>query len=141
MRAYRSFRIIVVCLIIGLIAGLLCYVAVCLKPFLKYDDSLDAFGVHGVGGFLGAVLTGVLVSEELYRAGSGSALPPANMPRPLVQLLAALVAVGYTFVVTVILVKAIDLVWGFLAVNAFGDETVPSSAKPARRPRRVTKTA
>jgi Amt family ammonium transporter len=101
--------------VIGLLAGLLCYVAVCLKPFLKYDDSLDAFGVHGVGGFLGAILTGVFVSEELYRAGSGSALTPAfdNLPRPLIQLLAALVSVGYTFVVTVILVKGIDLAFGF----------------------------
>ena len=38
---------------------MVCYAAVCLKPSFKYDDSLDAFGVHGVGGFLGAVLTGV----------------------------------------------------------------------------------
>jgi ammonium transporter len=101
-------------LVIGLLAGLLCYVAVCLKPFLKYDDSLDAFGVHGVGGFLGAILTGVFVSEELYRAGSGSSLPAAiNMARPLIQLVAALVAVAYTFVVTLILVKGIDLAFGF----------------------------
>ena len=41
-------------LVIGLFAGIVCYVAVCLKPLFKYDDSLDAFGVHGVGGFLGA---------------------------------------------------------------------------------------
>ncbi len=46
-------------LAIGLIAGVVCYFSVTLKPFFKYDDSLDAFGVHGVGGFLGAVLTGV----------------------------------------------------------------------------------
>src|SRR5207244_4165897 len=37
-------------LAVGLLAGVVCYVAVCLKPFCKYDDSLDAFGVHGVGG-------------------------------------------------------------------------------------------
>ena len=53
-------------LAIGLIAGVVCYVAVCLKPLFKYDDSLDAFGVHGVGGFLGAILTGVFASAALY---------------------------------------------------------------------------
>src|SRR5262249_17486437 len=57
---------------IGALAGVVCYVAVCLKPRFKYDDSLDAFGVHGVGGFLGAVLTGVFVSASFYLAGGGS---------------------------------------------------------------------
>src|SRR4051812_23746533 len=49
-------------LLIGLIAGGVCYAMVTLKPLFKYDDSLDAFGVHGVGGFLGAVLTGVFAT-------------------------------------------------------------------------------
>ena len=44
---------------------------VCLKPRFKYDDSLDAFGVHGVGGFLGALLTGVFASAALYNAAAG----------------------------------------------------------------------
>ena len=102
-------------LAIGLIAGAVCYGAVCLKPFLKYDDSLDAFGVHGVGGFLGAVLTGVFASAVLYKAGSGSDLPKAynDLPRPLIQLIAASVALVYTFVVSLVLVKGIDLLWGF----------------------------
>jgi ammonium transporter len=102
-------------LFIGLVAGLVCYGAVCLKPFLKYDDSLDAFGVHGVGGFLGAVLTGFLASEVLYKAGSGSELTVTTMglPRPAVQLIAASVAAVYAFVVSLVLVKGIDLAWGF----------------------------
>ncbi|MBV9121977.1 MAG: ammonium transporter, partial [Planctomycetes bacterium] len=49
-------------LVIGLIAGMVCYGSVLLKPYFQYDDSLDAFGVHGVGGFLGAILTGVFAS-------------------------------------------------------------------------------
>jgi Amt family ammonium transporter len=102
-------------LVIGLLAGVVCYTVVCLKPFFHYDDSLDAFGVHGVGGFLGAVLTGVFASAVLYKAASGSDLPSAynNLPRPLVQLLAATVAAVFSFVVTFVLVKAIDSVWGF----------------------------
>jgi ammonium transporter len=98
---------------IGLVAGVVCYVAVSLKPFLKYDDSLDAFGVHGVGGFLGALLTGFLASDILYKAGSGTPLPDVTMPRPVVQLIAALISVGYSFLVTIFLVKIIDMTWGF----------------------------
>ena len=52
-------------LIIGVIAGIVCYIAVCLKPVFKYDDSLDVLGVHGVGGFIGAILTGVLCYEAV----------------------------------------------------------------------------
>jgi ammonium transporter, Amt family len=100
-------------LFIGLAAGVVCYVAVCLKPFLKYDDSLDAFGVHGVGGFLGAVLTGVFAYEALVKAGSGNALPPAVAPRVVVQFLAAAVAIVFSFVLTLVLVKFIDVAWGF----------------------------
>jgi ammonium transporter len=104
---------------IGLLAGLVCYVAVCLKPFLKYDDSLDAFGVHGVGGFLGALLTGVFASEILWQAGAdvkdplGVLTADGRMSQVLVQLLAAVVAVVYAFVVSLLLVKGIDVAWGF----------------------------
>jgi hypothetical protein len=105
-------------LCIGLVAGVVCYVAVSLKPFIKYDDSLDAFGVHGVGGFLGAVLTGVFASTILFQAGSGSTDPvgklaDGRMTQVAIQLVAALVAVGYSFGVSLVLVKGIDLVWGF----------------------------
>jgi Amt family ammonium transporter len=100
-------------MVIGILAGVICYVAVCLKPFCKYDDSLDAFGVHGVGGFLGALLTGILVAPQFYKAGSGSELATAELPRVLVQFLAATVAVVLAFVVTFVLVKFIDSVWGF----------------------------
>jgi ammonium transporter len=109
-------------LAIGLLAGVVCYAAVCLKPAFKYDDSLDAFGVHGIGGFLGAVLTGVFASAALYKAGSGSPLPAdgaggwildGHWGQVPVQLTAALVAVVYSFAGSLVLVKAIDLLWGF----------------------------
>lgn len=95
---------------IGLLSGVVCYGMVCLKPLLKYDDSLDAFGIHGVGGFLGAVLTGALASATLFKAGSGAELPATSV---MIQLTAALVAAAYAFVVSLVLVKAIDLTCGF----------------------------
>jgi ammonium transporter len=109
-------------LAIGALAGVICYAAVCLKPLLKYDDSLDAFGVHGVGGFLGAVLTGVFASNLLVYWGTGSYLPlgirggavyDLNLAQVGVQFLAATVAVVFAFVVTLGLVKAIDVLFGF----------------------------
>jgi Amt family ammonium transporter len=93
---------------IGLLAGVVCYAVVCLKPVFKYDDSLDAFGVHGVGGFLGAVLTGVFCSTAINEAGAD-----ASFGQFKTQLTAALVAVIFAFSVTLVLVKAIDALWGF----------------------------
>ena len=95
-------------LVIGLLAGVICYAVVCMKPFFKYDDSLDAFGVHGVGGFLGAILTGLLCSKAINDAGADASLDQFKT-----QLIAASVAVAFAFSVTFVLVKAIDLSWGF----------------------------
>ena len=106
-------------LYIGMIAGLVCYVAVSLKPRLKYDDSLDAFGIHGVGGFLGAILTGVFVSEAIVKGATGSTssitdfVNDGRSAQITTQLIAAVVAAAYGFFVTLILVKGIDLFWGF----------------------------
>jgi ammonium transporter len=111
-------------LVIGVAAGVVCYGAVCLKPFFKYDDSLDAFGVHGIGGFLGALLTGVFASAALYQAGSGSDLPETwnHFPRVGIQLLAAVVAVVYSFAMSLVLVKVIDLTVGFCSEPRKEDE-------------------
>lgn len=101
-------------LVIGLIAGVVCYCSVFMKSIFKYDDSLDAFGVHGVGGFFGAVITGifcwkpvnsVIVNEGLAYGGGTTQL--------FIQLKAAVIAVVLSFVVSFILVKLIDLVMGF----------------------------
>jgi Amt family ammonium transporter len=61
--------------LIGLVAGFGCYAgAVWLKNWLKYDDSLDSFGVHGIGGIIGALLTGPLASAAINPAGAGGTL-------------------------------------------------------------------
>jgi ammonium transporter, Amt family len=111
-------------LVIGGLAGVLCYGAVLLKGALGYDDTLDAFGVHGVGGFLGAILTGALVSIPVWAAGTGlkesefvGKLTDAgtfDMAAQLkVQLIASLASAAFAFVVTGVLALAIDKTIGF----------------------------
>ncbi|HEV3143543.1 MAG TPA: ammonium transporter, partial [Gemmataceae bacterium] len=104
-------------ILIGAIASAVCYAVVFLKPKFKYDDSLDAFGVHGIGGFIGALLTGVFVSKALFLDSTGQ-YPgiidkDGRIAQILVQLTAAVAAVIFSFVGTVVLVKVIDLVFGF----------------------------
>jgi ammonium transporter, Amt family len=111
---------------IGLIAGVICYLAVSLKPLLKYDDSLDAFGVHGVGGVVGALLTGVFASVVFWGAankpeaiqgtlelGALSVLEGGRTAQIIAQFAATVVSLLYAFFVTLVLVFVIDKVWGF----------------------------
>jgi ammonium transporter, Amt family len=111
-------------LIIGLLAGLVCYAMVCLKPRFKYDDSLDAFGVHGVGGFLGAVLTGVFATKFYWEAGAGKTaadelgkLADGRLAQILAQLEAAGVAAIFSFAASAVLVKLIDRCCGGFCVD------------------------
>ncbi len=97
-------------LIIGLVAGVICYWgATGLKHALKYDDSLDAFGVHGIGGITGAILTGVFAVEKI---GGTAGLLEGNSGQVLTQVYGVLITLVYTAVVSFILLKAIDLVMG-----------------------------
>lgn len=102
---------------IGLIAGAVCYVAVAMKPLLKYDDSLDAFGVHGVGGFLGAVLTGVFCYQWKFidNVGQPGLIESGSLKQVGIQLFAAVVSAVFAFVLSLVMVKGIDLVIGFMA--------------------------
>ncbi|MCW3479920.1 ammonium transporter [Neisseriaceae bacterium JH1-16] len=94
-------------LVIGLVAGVVCFwSATSLKHALKYDDSLDAFGVHGVGGIIGALLTGVFAVKEIGGAEGSLAI----------QAMGVAVTLIYSGVVTAVILKAIDLVIG-LRVN------------------------
>jgi len=102
-------------LIIGLIAGVICFWgATGLKHALGYDDSLDAFGVHGVGGITGAILTGVFAVEKI---GGTAGLLEGNAGQVLIQVYGVATTLVYTGIVTFILLKAIDLVMG-LRVSA-----------------------
>ena len=76
---------------IGLIAAVVCYLAVAIKNMLGYDDSLDAFGVHGVGGFVGAVLTGLLCSTAVNSAGADGFFAMRYQKAHLVELESTLI--------------------------------------------------
>jgi Amt family ammonium transporter len=104
-------------LIIGLVAGAVCWwAATALKHMLGYDDALDAFGVHGIGGIVGAILTGVFALEAI--GGEGKAgLIDGNARQVLTQLYGVAVVVAYDAVVTFVIAKVIDMAIG-LRVDA-----------------------
>ena len=98
-------------IIIGLAAGTVCYGAVNLRFKLGYDDSLDAFGVHGVGGMLGAILTGVFATK-LVNPGGNDGLLYGNPKQLAIQLLSVLTTVVFVGVASFILLKVTDLLVG-----------------------------
>ncbi len=98
-------------LVIGAAAGLGCFLgATTLKRALGYDDSLDCFGVHGIGGIIGALLTGVFVAGSL--GGSGLAEGMTIGGQVWIQLIAVVATIVYDAVVTFILLKVIGAVMG-----------------------------
>ena len=104
-------------LFMGLIGGAVCYIsAVWVKKWIGYDDALDAWGVHGVGGALGALLTGVFASSAINSLGKGW-LHDGNIAQLGLQGLDIAAVFGYSAVVTFIILKLIDLVIG-LRVSA-----------------------
>jgi ammonium transporter, Amt family len=99
-------------LVIGLIAGVVCYFsAVHMKRMFGYDDSLDAWGVHGVGGALGAILTGVFASNAINPLAKGW-LIDGNPGQLLIQFYDVAGTFIYCAVATYIILKVIDVVIG-----------------------------
>lgn len=97
---------------IGIGVSVICYFAVAyLKPKFGYDDTLDAFGVHGIGGIWGALATGLWASKAVNPAGADG-LFYGNPALLLVQLKAVLITIVYSFVVSFIILKIIDKVMG-----------------------------
>ncbi len=112
-------------LLIGLLAGAFCYgMVVWVKQLFGYDDSLDAFGVHGAGGTLGAVLTGVFASSAInpiFKDAKGNAMPSGategNWHQVGNQLVGIAIAWALSIVGTLLLLKLVDLTLG-LRVSA-----------------------
>jgi ammonium transporter, Amt family len=103
-------------LAIGLAAGLVCYGGVQLKHKLGYDDSLDVFGIHGVGGLLGALLTGVFASK-LWNPDGADGLLRGNSELFVEQLVGVGAAAAFAGGVTFVMLKAIDKLMGLRAAK------------------------
>jgi Amt family ammonium transporter len=105
-------------LAIGLASGWGCYIAsVKIKRAAGYDDSLDVFGVHAVGGIIGAILTGVFVSAALGGAGLAEGVSMgAQVGKQFVGVIATIV---YDVIVTLVLLKIVD---GILGLRVTEDE-------------------
>jgi ammonium transporter, Amt family len=102
-------------MVIGVVAGVVCYVAVIVKLRMGYDDSLDAFGIHGVGGIWGSLATGLFVTI------GGSGMLAGNFKQVGIQFVGIAAAAIYSFVVTYGLVLLIEKTMGF-RVNAESEE-------------------
>ncbi len=101
----------VAAIIIGLVAGALCYLAVLMKNRIGYDDALDVVGVHGVGGLWGALATGLFASTA-WNPDGANGLFFGNPHQFMVQAVGAGAAIVYSVILTFILLKIVDLVVG-----------------------------
>ena len=97
-------------IVIGMLVCVVCYAAILLKGKLGYDDSLDVFGVHGVGGAFGALAVGILAKAGI--SGDVNGLFYGNPAQLGYQALSVVVAGAYSFVVTFVILKLVDLVIG-----------------------------
>ncbi|OGJ91242.1 MAG: ammonia channel protein [Candidatus Raymondbacteria bacterium RifOxyA12_full_50_37] len=98
--------------VIGVLAGGCCYMAVVLvKQRFEYDDSLDAFGVHGIGGILGVIATGLFAQKAINPAGNNG-LFFSNPSFLNTQLFGVFVAIAYAALLSFVILKAVDAVLG-----------------------------
>lgn len=96
---------------IGLIAGVVCYYAVNFKAKLKFDDSLDVVGIHGVGGVTGTLLLGIFASTSVNPGGVDGVIA-GSFTQLFIQMLGILVVCGYAYVVSWIILKVVDMLIG-----------------------------
>jgi Amt family ammonium transporter len=102
-------------IIMGALAGVICFLAcTTLKSKFGYDDSLDVFGVHGIGGTLGAILTGVFASRAAnnYDGGNPLGMIDGNSTLVVTQILAVGVTWVLAIVATTVILKVLDIVMG-----------------------------
>jgi len=109
-------------LLIGLAAGAVCYFGIQLKHKLGYDDALDVVGIHGIGGLLGAILTGALATTAVNTAVTEAALAGGRMALIGKQLAAVGAVAAFVFVASFILAKIVDATLGLRVSEATEDE-------------------
>ncbi|AFM26253.1 ammonium transporter [Desulfomonile tiedjei] len=114
-------------LIIGLVAGVICYMAVLSKERLGYDDSLDVVGIHGVGGVWGTLATGLFASKLINESGSDG-LFFGNPGLFVTQFIGVAVTIAYSFIVTLILLYVVKAILGLRVTQEEEDAGVDTSA-------------
>ena len=92
----------------GLLAGPLCYFSIQIKERMGFDDALDAFGVHGVGGVIGGILTGFFANKKISGSEDANGLFYGRPKQVYIQLYGIVVVAAYSFVMTLILLKGLD---------------------------------
>ena len=98
---------------IGLISSLVCfYMVAVVKPKLGYDDTLDAFGVHGIGGIVGSILTGVFATQFISGEGGVEGALYGDWRQLWIQIFATLISIAFSAVMTFILFKVTDKLVG-----------------------------
>lgn len=106
--------------IIGALAGFICYFSVtAMKPKLGYDDALDVFGIHGVAGIIGAILTGVFADPAINEAGKG--LLYGNPEQLWTQTIAVVVTIVYTAIMTALIFLVIRI---FMKIRVTEEEEI-----------------
>ena len=111
-----GFVNVMAAIVIGLLVSVFCFFAVgFIKPKMGYDDSLDAFGVHGIGGTWGAIATGLFCTKAVNSAGADGFFY-GNPGQVLIQIKAVVITIVYSFIVTFIIAKVVDLVMGLWSI-------------------------
>ncbi|MBM7866370.1 ammonium transporter [Heliobacterium gestii] len=109
-------------IVIGLIAGVLCYFAVILKPRLGYDDALDAFGIHGVGGTFGAIATGIFATTAVNPAGADGLFYSGTSELLVKQLIAVGASYAFAAIGTLVIYTIVNAIFK-ARVTADDEET------------------
>lgn len=108
---------------IGIITPIICFVMVAvIKPYFKYDDALDSFGVHGMGGIIGSILTGVFAIRCVTGEGGAEGALYGDWHQLWVQILATVISIVFSAVVTYILYLLVDKTIGMRVCRRVEEE-------------------
>jgi Amt family ammonium transporter len=106
-------------MILGIVASLICYFAIQLKNRLGYDDSLDAFGIHGIGGITGAILLTFFIRQSWMRDAVAVSNGSWTIWNQLgIQTFAVLIAIGYAALMTFVIILVIDRLFKFKSTES-----------------------